>query len=135
MRARTLLYILLAIAILSVVIAILVNTRDAAPDKMRPSELTNAKLKRIYYQLVNFYSANHRWPSLTDWKQELKPYLEADGARGFLSFDKVTIDAWGSQIQCLENTNGNGLIVYSFGENQTDDHGTNDDIAVVVVKP
>lgn len=131
MRASTL-YILMSIAVLSIVIAFLVNAKDATPDKMTPSELTTAKLKRIHIQLLKFYSANHKWPIRSHWKQELKPYLEADG---FFPFDRVTVDGWDSQIQCAENTNGSGLILRSFGRNRIDDHGSNDDITVVVETP
>jgi len=131
MKTRVL-YILSSVAILSVLIAFLVSRRGAVPDKMRPSEVTAAKLKRIHIQLLKFYSANHRWPTPSHWKQELKPYLEADG---FFPFDSVTVDGWGSQIQCVENTNGSGLILYSFGKNRIDEHGSNDDITVVVQKP
>jgi hypothetical protein len=55
--------------------------------------------------------------------------LEADG---IFPIDKVTIDGWGNQIQCLANTNGSGLILRSFGENGIDDHGSNDDITIIV---
>lgn len=126
------LYILSTIAVLSVLIAFLVNTGGPRPDKMTSSQLTTARLNRIHLQLLNFYSANHRWPTPSSWKQDLKPYLEADH---IFPFDKVTVDGWGSQIQCVANTNGNGLILYSFGKNRTDDHGSNDDIAVVVDIP
>lgn len=131
MKARTI-FILLSFAVVSSVTAFLVKTKEPDPDKMTPSVLTAAKLNRIHIQLLKFYSANHRWPTPPDWKQELKPYLEADG---IFPFDKATIDGWDSQIQCVENTNGNGLVLRSFGRNRIDDHGSNDDITVIVEVP
>lgn len=118
------------VSVLAILIG-LIRPMFPEADRMGPRKYTSSKLWRLARCMSEYHFANGDWPATNLFETQLRPYLLRESSRP----EELLSDVWGNKMRYVVIEGGSNKtqrLLYSFGPNRQDEHGTGDDIVVPI---